>query len=203
MGLAPTFKRCALLCAILGAHCLLLALLHLNHNRRGMQNPEEPLGVLFIVELPTPNDSQPPADFDAPSLESKAAGDNAIALPPQIEETDAFIDWDAEASRVAGDAARRTPEKKQFRSLDSHPPGMRPSPPGSSDHKLGDSQHFEGGEIVTWIGKGCYYSNQNMPIPAFGQALRLQLPTCTGAGTGGGPPLQTFEEWKIERDSRR
>jgi hypothetical protein len=32
--------------------------------------------------------------------------------------------------------------------------------------------------------------------------LRLQLPTCTGAGDGGGKPLPSFEEWKKERDNR-
>jgi hypothetical protein len=79
---------------------------------------------------------------------------------------------------------------------------MGPPPPNSSRHKLGDSQHFEGGEIITWVGPGCYYSNQNAPIAAFGQALRLQLPVCTGAGGAGGKPFPTIEEWKKERDSR-
>jgi hypothetical protein len=91
-------------------------------------------------------------------------------------------------------------EEKQLRSFDQRPAGMGPPPPKSSLHKLGDSQHFEGGEIITWIGEGCYYSNQNPHIAAFGPALRLQLPTCTGAG--GGKPLPTLEEWKKERDKR-
>jgi hypothetical protein len=93
-------------------------------------------------------------------------------------------------------------EEKEFRSLDQHPAGMGPLPPKSSRHKLGDSQHFEGGVIIDWVSSGCYYSNQDVPIAAFGQALRLQLPTCTGAGGAGGKPLPTLEEWKKERDNR-
>ena len=206
----PTFRRCALLCAILGAHLLLFSLISVNDNSRGVGRSEESPGILFFVDLPKPNDTQPSthssskrpiSPYDSP-LESSAARDNIITLPPEIEGTDGFIDWNAEASRVAKDAARRIGEEKKLRSLDQHPAGMGPPPPKSSIHKPGDSQHFEGGEIITWVGPGCYYSNQNVPIAAFGQALRLQLPICTGAGGGGGKPLPSFEEWKKERDNR-
>jgi hypothetical protein len=197
-----TFRRYALLCAILGAHLLLFSLISVNDNPRDMRRSEEEPGMLFFVDLPEPNDTQPATLSYDPPLESKAARDNTITLPPEIEGTEAFIDWGAEASRVAGDAARRIGEEEQFRRLDQHPAGMGLPPPKSSRHKLGDSQPFEGGEIVTWIGPRCYYSNQNMPVAAFGQALRLQLPTCTGAGGGGGKPLPSIEEWKKERDSR-
>jgi len=67
---------------------------------------------------------------------------------------------------------------------------------------LGDSQHFEGGVIIDWVNNRCYYSNQNAPVAAFGPALRLQIPTCTGAGGAGGKPLPSLEEWKKERDNR-
>jgi hypothetical protein len=199
-----------LLCVILGAHLLLFRLVSVGDNPRSLRRSEEALGILFFVELPKPNDTQPatrssskrPISTYDPSIKSSAARDNTITLPPEIEGADARIDWHAEASRVASDAARRMSEEKKLRSLDRPPAGMGPPPPKSSIHKRGDSQHFEGGEIITWIGKGCYYSNQNAHIPAFGPALRLQLPTCTGAGDGGGKPLPSFEEWKKERDNR-
>ena len=200
-----TFRRCALLCVILGAHLLVFSLISVSSSPRGARTTEDSPGILFFVELPKPNDTQPsthssskrPISTYDPSL-------NTITMPPEIEGTNALIDWDAEASRVAKDVVSRIGEEKQLRSLDQHPAGMGPPPPKSSIHKLGDSQHFEGGEIITWIGKGCYYSNQNVPIAAFGQALRLQLPICTGAGGGGagGKPLPSIEEWKKERDDQ-
>jgi hypothetical protein len=203
MGVAPIFKRCALLGAILGAHLLLLSRISVNDHSRGVRRLEKAPATLFFVDLPEPDEIQPSTHFFDPSPERTAPRDSPITLPPKIEETNAFIDWDAEASRLAADAARRmSEEEKPFRSLDSRLAGLGPPPPRSSVHRRGDSQHFEGGEIVTWIGKGCYYSNQNMPIAAFGQALRLQIPTCTGAGGDGGKRLPTFEEWKKERDSR-
>jgi hypothetical protein len=199
-----------LLCVILGAHLLLFSLISVNSNPRGVRTSEEEPGILFFVELPKPNDTQPSTyssskrliSTDDPSLNSRAARDNTITLPPEIEGTDARIDWDAEASRVAEHAAIRLSEEKEFRSLDRQPAGMGPPPPKDSRHKLGDSQHFEGGVIIDWISGGCYYSNQDAPIAAFGQALRLQLPTCTGAGGGGGKPFPSIEEWKKERDDR-
>ena len=198
-----TFRRCALLCVILGAHLLVFSLISVSSSPRGARTTEDSPGILFFVELPKPNDTQPsthssskrPISTYDPSL-------NTITMPPEIEGTNALIDWDAEASRVAIDVVKRIGEEKKLRSLDQHPAGMGPPPPKSSIHKLGDSQHFEGGEIITWIGKGCYYSNQDAPIAAFGQALRLQRPICTGAGGGGGKPFPSIEEWKKERDDR-
>jgi hypothetical protein len=197
-----------LLCGILGAHLLVFSLISVSDSPRGVRTSEDSPGILFFVELPKPYDAQPSTHFSSkrpfstydPSLKSRVASDNTITLPPEIEGTEALIDWDAEASRVAEDAARRIGEEKQFRSLDQHPAGMGPPPPKSSIHKRGDSQHFEGGVIIDWVGPGCYYSNQNEPIAAFGQALRLQVPICTGAG--GGKPLPSLEEWKKEQDNR-
>ena len=198
------------MCVILGAHLLVFSLISVSRSPRGVRASGDSPGILFFVELPKPNDTQPsthpssnrPNSTYDPSLESKAARDSTITLPPVIEGTDALIDWDAEASRVAIDVVRRIGEEKKLRSLDQHPAGMGPPPPKSSVHKLGDSQHFEGGEIITWVGSGCYYSNQNAPIAAFGQALRLQIPICTGAGGASGKPFPTLEEWKKEQANR-
>ena len=206
-----TFRRCALLCVILGAHLLLFWLISVNDKLRSVRRSEEEPGILFFVELPNPNETQrstqssskrPISTFDS-LLESRATRDTAITLPPEIVEgADAPIAWDAEARRVASDVLRREREDEKLRSLDHHPAGMGPLPPKPSGHKLGDSEHFEGGVIIDWVSHGCYYSNQDAPIAAFGQALRLQLPICTGAGGPSGKPLPTFEEWKKERDNR-
>jgi len=200
----PAFRRCALLCVILGAHLLLFWLIYVDDILRSVRRSGEPPGILFFVELPKPIES-PPSTLSSSRRPSSTYDppDNTITLPPETEgRTDALIDWDAEASRVAGDAARRIGEEKQLRSLDHHPAGMGPPPPKPSGHKSGDSEHFEGGVITTWIGKGCYYSNQNAPIAAFGPALRLQIPICTGARGTGGKPLPSLEDWKKERDNR-
>lgn len=205
-----TLRRCALLCFVLGAHLLLFSLISLSDKRRGDRTSEEALITLFLVDLPEPKDPQPSAPSSVkrpvltydPALESKAARANAITLPPGIEEPDAYIDWGAEASRVARDTASRADEEKKLRSLDRAPVGMGPPPKASRD-KSGVSEHFEGGVIIDWISNGCYYSNQDEHIDAFGPALRLKLPTCTGrGGGGGGEPLPSIEEWKKERDSR-
>jgi hypothetical protein len=203
-----TLRRCALLCVILGAHLLLLRLTSVSDNFRGVRRSEDAPGILFFVDLPKPDDTQPSMQSSStrldstydPSLESRAAHDDTITLPPEIDETGALIDWGAEASRVARDAVRRMGEENKLRSLDHHPAGMGPPPPRRSDHELGDSEHFEGGVIIDWVDHRCYYSNQDAPVAAFGPALRLQIPTCTGAGSG--KPLPGLEEWKKEQANR-
>jgi hypothetical protein len=164
--------------------------------------PEDSPGILFFVELPKLDDTRPSTNSASKRPISTYNPPLTITMPPAAEGTNALIDWDAEASRVVRDVVGRMGEEKELRSLDQHPAGMGPPPPKSSRHKLGDSQHFEGGVIIDWVGPGCYYSNQDAPIAAFGPALRLQLPTCTGAGGGGGKPLPSIEEWKKERDDR-
>ena len=205
-----TLRRCALLGVILGAHLLLFSLITLGDKRRGNRKTEEALITLLLVDLPEPDDAQAStassvrragSTYD-PSRESRAVRDNTITLPPGIEEPDAYIDWDGEATRVARDAARRADEEKKLRSLDQHPPGMGPPPKRSNDKKA-VSERFEGGVIIDWISNSCYYSNQDEHMDAFGPALRLRLPTCTGrGGGGGGEPFPSIEEWKKERDSR-
>jgi hypothetical protein len=126
----PTLRRCALLCVILGAHLLLFSLISVNDNPRSERRSEEAPGILFFVELPKPNDTQPSTHSSSErSISTYVPSLNTITLPPEIEGTDALIDWDAEASRVAKDAARRLGEEKELRSLDQHPAGMGPLPP--------------------------------------------------------------------------
>jgi len=196
-------KRGALLCVITGAHLLLFRLVELGDNSGSARRSEEDFVTIMVVDFSRPSDTQPSTQPSSRRPIPTYEPDNSIALPPEVEATEARVDWHAEASRVAGDAARRLDEKVELRSLDSHPTGMGPLPPKSSGNKVGDSQHFEGGVIIDWARRGCYYSNQDAHIDAFGPALRLQLPTCGAAGGGGdGKPLPTFEEWKKERDSR-
>jgi hypothetical protein len=180
-------RRCALFCVIFGAHLLLFSLISVNDNLRSVRRSEEAPGILFLVELPKPNDTQPsthssskrPISTYDSTLESRATRDTTNAVPPEIVEgADTRIDWDAEAKRVASDVIRREREEEKFRSFDHHPAGMGPLPPKPSGHKRGDSEHFEGGVIIDWTSNRCYYTNQNAPIAAFGQALRLQVPIC-------------------------
>jgi hypothetical protein len=205
-------KRGALLCVITGAHLLLIRLIDLGDSPRSAHRPGEDFVTIMLVDysepdgtkpstLPSPGHSMPTYD---PSSRSRVEPDNSITPPPGIEATDSAVDWQAEASRVAGDVARQMgEERKELRSFDSRPTGMGPLPPKSPGNRVGDSQHFEGGVIIDWVGRGCYYSNQDAHIDAFGPALRLQLPTCGAAGgRRDEKPLQTFEEWKKKRDER-
>jgi hypothetical protein len=204
-------KRGALLCLISGAHLLAFWLIDLGDSSRSAHRSEDEFVTIMLVDFSRPRETQPSTDPESrrsnptrdPASRLAVEPDDSISPLPGIESNDARIDWYSEAGRVAGDVARGMGEEEKLRPLDQRPIGLGPLPPKPSTHRLGDSQRFEGGVIIDWVGKGCYYSNQDAHVEAFGPALRLQLPTCTGAGGGGGgKPLPTLEEWKKERDNR-
>lgn len=206
-----TFRRCALVCVIAGAHFLLIYFIPVSDKLRGAQRSEEELATLFFVDVPEPDDTQPstrPISSYNPSLKNRAALENTITPPPQIqeadaeiEEADARIDWYGEASRGAADVVRRLGEAEKIRSFDHRPDGTDSLPRKPSRHKRGDSVHLEGGVIIDWIDGRCYYSNENgrLAMPAFAGELRLQLPTCKASG---GSSFPSFEDWKKEQANR-
>ena len=206
----PAYRRCALLCVILGAHLLVFRLISVGDDVGGERGSEETFVTLVLVDVPVPRDTRPstssssrrPDSTRVPDVESSIAPADAISLPPETEETDTRIDWEAEARRAAAGALARRAEEEKQRSLDQHPAGLGSPPPKAARHELGDSQHFEGGVIIDWISPRCYYSNENPHVDAFGPALRLQIPTCTGAGGRDGKSLQSFEEWKKDQANR-
>ena len=206
----PTFRRCVLLCVILGAHLVVFQLMSVGDDLWGERRSEETFVTLVLVDTPVPEDRPPSTSASsrrqesirAPSVERSVAPGGAISLSSRRDETDARIDWDSEARRAAAAALARKAEEEKQHSFDHHPAGLGALPPKAARHNVGDSQHFEGGVIIDWISPRCYYSNENPHIDAFGPALRLQIPTCTGAGGGDGNSLQSFEEWKKGQANR-
>lgn len=199
-----TLRRCALLCVIAGAHFLLIYFIPVSDKLRGAPRSEEELATLFFVDVPEPDDTQPstrPIPSYNPSLKNRAALENTITPPPQIQEADARIDWYGEASRGAADAVKRLGEEEKIHSFDHRPDGTDSLPRKPLRRKRGDSVHLEGGVIIDWIDDRCYYSNENerLAMPAFAGELRLQLPTCKASG---GSSLPSFEDWKKEQENR-
>ena len=209
------YRKAALLCVIAGVHLALLWNIDVG-KRAGLRKAEEAAAILYFIEIPepdsppftTPDLSQPGLSFVAPRIGSEAAGRDAITLLPEFE--GAVVDWDAESRRIAGELVARQSAEEKLRKLDRPPAGLGPPPAGlgppppeSSRPKAGDTQRFEGGEVITWINDRCYYTNQNFSTPFLAGApvgssdLRVQRPVCK-AGAAGEPQM-TFEEWKKKK----
>lgn len=207
-----TFRRYALLGVIVGTHLLLFSFMRVGD--RGRAGKEFDVGVvaLWWVDLSEPEPSRPATQFpslraDAPDLAVRGgiAPPNDAMNPdvaPDTQRADMPIDWAAQARHVAGETARRMAGEKNPDSPQSPSIDLGRASPNHSPHRRGDSEHYEGGVIIDWVSSRCYYSNENVPNAAFGQALRLQIPVCTGASDGGAGGLHSFEDWKKERDAR-
>jgi hypothetical protein len=91
--------------------------------------------------------------------------DTAITVPP--------IDWDAEGAGSVRNASRDAAREKPQPSLDSKPrvlvlPDKSKLPP-----KAGDTEHFEGGEVITWINEICHYTNRPGPMNFGGESQKV------------------------------
>lgn len=184
---------------IIGAHVLFIEVFSCGGKYPARATlADEPKTILYFLDLPLPIE-RPAANRSVPRRprvfrpRDALAPNNAIALPEESEERQRPIDWAAEAAQVAQDAVARQMAKESLRSLARPQKGMGPPPPKPARHKLGDTERFEGGEVIYWINDHCYYSNQPPPGPTTGPG-RLQLKNCK---PGGGPNwYQDFETWK-------
>src|SRR5689334_16054338 len=116
-----TIRRGALLCVIVGTHILVFRLVSVGEGRSARE-AEGNLIITWLVDLSRSDESRPstyssssqPIPSHEPHFDSRILPDDSIAPTSGSEEAGAFVDWTAEASRVAEDAARLSSEKKEF-----------------------------------------------------------------------------------------
>jgi hypothetical protein len=96
----------------------------------------------------------------APALVS----DTAISVSP--------IDWDAEGARSARNL-RDEGREKPGPALDSKPRVLVLPDQSNLLPQAGDTEHFEGGEVITWVNEVCYYTNQPGPMNFGGESRKV------------------------------
>ena len=89
----------------------------------------------------------------------------AITVPP--------IDWYAESARAARNAFSDEVREKPAPSLDSKPVALVLPDKSKQPHKAGDTEHFEGGEVITWLNERCYVSNRPGPVGFGGESKKV------------------------------
>lgn len=115
------------------------------------QQPRAPFTVRAPSPLVTPSTTPAPI--------------TAITVPP--------IDWYAEGARSARNAFRDEVREKPAPSLDSKPVALVLPDKSKQPHKAGDTEHFEGGEVITWINERCYFSNRPAPVGFGGESKKV------------------------------
>ncbi|MEJ0100420.1 MAG: hypothetical protein WDO12_12075 [Pseudomonadota bacterium] len=64
------------------------------------------------------------------------------------------IDWNAAAAKASRDFVGQQETQSRGSVLESKPSVL--AMPSAKKHKAGDSEHFEGGEVITWANDLCY-----------------------------------------------
>ncbi len=63
--------------------------------------------------------------------------------------------------------------EKPAASLDSKPVALVLPDKSKQPHKAGDTEHFEGGEVITWLNERCYVSNRPGPVGFGGESKKM------------------------------
>jgi hypothetical protein len=83
------------------------------------------------------------------------------------------IDWAAEARQVVRNSIEREARGDPYRSFSIYARGID-VPDRDATQRRGDSQRFEGGEVISWISDRCFYTNRGWdPFTVIPQAQLL------------------------------
>ena len=167
--------------------------------KRPLEPEQEPLLVTFIDELrealPAPSSNPPitplPREKRRPQIDLPTVNLPEVPETSTAPSTIPFDDMRSDLGSVAREAVARQLERESLRQPGVAPKGMGPPPEPGSQHVAGDTEHREGGEVITWISDRCYYTNKPPPGPDLGP-LRLNHPICRS----GKPQYEDFETWR-------
>jgi hypothetical protein len=167
--------RVAVFIAVVGLHVVVgLLLVSKGTVRFARLRADTPLSIVRLsleiplrlpVRPPASELSQPPRRRDSlrevDRLVAEPEPGNAITLP---------LDLRAEGEAAARRQADKKEDERRWRNLagpsESQLEWWRNNAPLAPDHPYGDSEHAEGGEIITWVDDKCYWTTHG--IATFG-----------------------------------
>ena len=158
-------RRWILLLFICLAHAGLIAALMQTLPLAPQVIGEYPPLLLTFINKPRSNadvhmDAVPPVERQAARRLNQSAPVTATA-PPSISPSEP--NWTEEANRAALDSLAHQAQENMWRSLIDYPKGMgQPTPPQT--HELLETEHSEGGEMITWINDRCYITNEGVSL---------------------------------------
>jgi hypothetical protein len=135
---------------------------------RARITPEVVVTAMIWITAPLPNRLSPkPPPSRNLRTRSTARMPVPIVVAPAPAKSTAItvplIDWYAEGQRSARNAFKDEVHDKPEPSLDSKPQALVLPDKSNLPHKSGDTEHFEGGEVITWVNERCYYRNRAPP----------------------------------------
>jgi hypothetical protein len=159
--------------AICLGHLGLFALFDLSPATSSTTVEDEPTMRLTFFDEPLQT-SSPKAHPDAshtkggrnPKSEARSASPTRLDVPADVsaaapQVVAPGVDWMAEAQRAAQDYISHTTRGDSLHLPDGRSTGVGFLRSQARDHQLGDTDHFDGGEIIDWINDRCYYSNRD------------------------------------------
>jgi hypothetical protein len=166
--------RYAVLLAVSGLHvALVIALISVAKVRLRLASAPHPIELLVLHPNASPAISKPPPLLDR----ARKADPTTVPPPPALTivpldsptvDAGPAVDWTSEAQRVAQERVAKGDPNDRFRSFLKHPQGIETPPIDTNHHAAGESQHYEGGEVITWLNDRCYYTSKGTPDPHSG-----------------------------------
>jgi hypothetical protein len=177
--------RVAVFVAVVGLHFLVVLLIFATDSIRiaRLRVVDSPLSLLTLSQESPPNlPATLPSSIPTQNLRRRESSRD-IDLPASSEpEPNNAITLPLDLKLDAGAAARRQADKEEserrWRNLagpsESQLEWWRNNAPLAPDrHLLGDSEHAEGGELITWVDDKCFYTTHG--ITTFGMPQTSQV----------------------------
>jgi hypothetical protein len=177
--------RVAVFVAVVGLHFLVVLLIFATDSIRiaRLRVVDSPLSLLTLSQESPPNlPATLPSSIPTQNLRRRESSrDIDLPASPEPEPNNA-ITLPLDLKLDAGAAARRQADKEEserrWRNLagpsESQLEWWRNNAPLAPDrHLLGDSEHAEGGELITWVDDKCFYTTHG--ITTFGMPQTSQV----------------------------
>jgi hypothetical protein len=155
------------------------------------KHPNEFTSALFLVEPRKRKSINPTLQKSRQQVSVPADPSVRVNEAPSAPRAIAPIDWSAERERAAEQEAARQYAEPAERPLISKPKAME-LPKRKIEHKPGDTQRFDDGEIITWVSENCYVTNLPPVMPRLdSNAINMQCRM-----TGRPPIVDGFDHIK-------
>jgi hypothetical protein len=175
-------KRMALFATVCLSHAIVVAILIAASKFVALRaSPDEGLGMELVnlhdaaavktqVTPAANKPAAPRAPHDLPNAGTVRPG---VGAAPALQLT-APIDWSNELRQVANENAARQMRGDPYRSFSTHAQSL-----AAANHAItqspGESQGFEGGEVISWISERCFYSNRGLLAEPYSVIPSIQM----------------------------
>ena len=164
-ALAPKYARTVVFIGVVVFHGI--AFVTISNIRVPKSEEQEFVSTFLVIEPRKRKDQAAKHTSPHQTRAAKASEEVPVKLTAELNQGTAItplVDWNVERERVTEQRTKEAAAQLTQRSLQSKPTVMK-LPEGETKPEPSNSNHFDDGEIITWISGNCYVTNHDKVTP--------------------------------------